>query len=119
MLLGENKIDGSTFNLYIHNLSIIFGIFASLYLSKLLCVNRCLKKILLWLSNCSFFIFVVHEPSLTITRKLTYLVIKPHTGIAVLLIYVIVPFIVISISVLLFMVLKKISPRFLTIIGGR
>lgn len=107
------------FNLYIHNLSIIFGIFTALYLSKFLCANQNLKKLLQWLSSCSFFIFAVHEPSLTIMKKLTYASIKPETNIMVLSIYVIIPLIVISISILLFMLLKKVTPRFLATIGGR
>lgn len=115
-------IDTSTkdymFNIYIHNLGIIFGISSALFLTKRIIQSDYLKKPLLWASSCSFFVFATHEPLLTVVKKIGFKVLHPSSDITMLLLYLLIPTVVIIISVLSYTCLRTISPKFLSFISG-
>lgn len=101
----------------IHNIGIILGVMSALFLSKAL-VESNAKKILLWAGGCSFFVFAVHEPLLTILKKIIYRAILPDSGVMILFLYIIIPIIVIVLSVVFYLVLKRYMPSVLRVVSG-
>ncbi len=112
-LTRENELNG-----YINRIGILFGMASALYISKLVLKIKTLKSFLLWTSGCSFFVFAVHEPTLGIFRKLSYKLITPNSDITILALYFIVPLAVISVSIMSYVTLKMIAPKFLSVISG-
>ncbi len=120
VLLIDTTTKNHIFNNYIHNIGILLGVSSALYVTKAIAESTYLKKFLLWASGCSFFVFAVHEPLLTVIRKLSYKVLQPSNDLTVLLLYFFIPVFVIICSVLLYISMKSITPKFLSgISGGR
>jgi len=115
-------IDTSTkdylFNDYIHKVGILLGIDASLFVTNAVVKTIYIKRALLWASGCSFFVFAVHEPLLTVVRKVSYKVLQPSSDLSVLSLYFITPAFVIVFSTLAFIVIKSLAPKFLSVISG-
>lgn len=105
-------------NAYIHNIGILIGLVSALFVSKKIVESEDLKKAFMRASGCSFFVFAVHEPLLTVIKKLSYKVFHPINDITVLLLYFITPIMVIVISVLMQLSIKSITPKFLRVISG-
>jgi surface polysaccharide O-acyltransferase-like enzyme len=109
------------YNIYLHNINIIIGIIATIWLSGI--INRKMikiSKILKLLSPAAFFIFATHEPLLTVIRKLSYVIINPSNSIIVIIIYFSDIFITIMLCIILYFILTKISLSFMRVIcGGR
>ncbi len=118
ILLIDTSTKGYVFNDYIHKVGILLGLNASLYVTSTVVKTDYLKKVLLWASGCSFFVFAVHEPLLTVMRKVSYKVFQPSNDLSVLLLYFIVPIFVIIGSMFAYIVIKSIAPKFLSVISG-
>ncbi len=104
----------------IHRIGLLFGIFSALLLTKLIPPHTPLRAYLLWSAKCSFFIFAVHEPLLTVIQKVSYKFLQPDTDSMVLVLYISVPIVVVCLSILAYLITKQISPKFLGLItGGR
>ena len=120
ILVVETLTRGSAFYEYLHRAGIILGITAALYATKFVHRNHKLKKIMLWFSGCSFFVFAMHEPLLIISKKIAYKILEPNTDIMVLTLYFAIPLFVISVSILVYLLLRSLMPKFLGILtGGR
>lgn len=117
-LLIDTATKDYLFNDYVHNIGILFGIASMFFITKVIQRNNLFKKALLWASGCSFFVFAVHEPLLTMARKISYKVLVPSNGLTVLSSYFLIPVFVIIFSVVLYISMKSITPGFLRIISG-
>ncbi len=105
---------------YIENSTIIMGTFATIALTKYLIYFDKLKRNLLNLSKYSFFIFALHEPLLSIIRKISFKLIHPSTDLMILLLYFLCPIITVFICIKLYKFLEKTVPKIFYIsIGGR
>jgi surface polysaccharide O-acyltransferase-like enzyme len=117
-LLIDAATKGYLINPYIHDIGILLGLASTLYLTKTLIKRDKARETLLWASGCSFFVFAVHEPLLTVLRKVGYKLIAPSNDVVILLLYFLIPTLVILLSVLLYTCLKAIAPKFLSAISG-
>jgi fucose 4-O-acetylase-like acetyltransferase len=105
---------------YVHRLGILFGVTSALCASRYIVRHEKLRVFLAWASGCSFFVFAVHEPMLTILRHVSYKLLSPVSSLTVLVLYFAVPTLVICVSIMAHVLLKKIAPRFLRVVlGGR
>lgn len=68
------------------------------------------------LAGYSFFVYVAHEPLLTVIKKI--LLYMGHSSIWILLIYFIAPIITISICLTIGRILRKYTPKFYAFISG-
>jgi len=118
VLLVDVLTKDHLFNVYINNFGILLGIGSALYVTSAVVKVECLKKILLWAGGCSFFVFAVHEPLLTVMRKLGYKLLQPSSDMSVLFLYFTIPIFVIFCSLFSYVCLKFIAPRFLSVISG-
>ncbi len=109
------------YHIYIHNAGIVLGVASALFLTRAIAVGQSrLKEFLLWAGSLSFFVFAVHEPMLTIFRKVFYKVLQPKSDLMVLGLYFAIPMLVIAIAILVYQILNRVAPRFLSVItGGR
>ena len=106
------------FNSYIHNAGVLLGVVSALYLTKTIVGLNKAKRALLWAGGCSFFVFAVHEPLLTVAKKVIYRAVAPSSNVIVLFIYFVLPVLVITLSILLYASMKTIAPRLLSVISG-
>lgn len=106
------------FNPYVHNFGIFLGVASVLVISKYLIRMNSIRAFLLWASSCSFFVFAIHEPLLTIFRKILYKTFAPTTDIAAISLYFFAPGLVIVTALLLYLALRKAMPKALSIISG-
>lgn len=81
--------------------------------------NLSSNKLLTFLCSFTFFIYVYHEPTLNIIKKL-FVFILGQSSSALLFAYFFTPFIFILISILVGQLIKMLSPKFFSIlVGGR
>ena len=102
----------------LHPAGILLGVAAALALSGPLARTDRLKKGLLAAGSCSFFVFAVHEPLLTVFKKTAYLMFRPESGAAVLALYFLVPAAVIAVALAAHAVLRRLAPRLLAVVAG-
>jgi len=108
------------FNNYIHKIGVLLGVASALYISKFIVGIKNAKNVLMWAGSCSFFVFAVHQPLLTVLKKIIYKIVSPNSDVVILFIYIAIPLIVITLSILLYLTLRKVTPKILsTISGGR
>ncbi len=120
ILLADVLMKNSGFHGYIHRIGLLFGIGTALYATKFALKSRQVKSLLLWATSCSFFVFAVHEPLLTLSRKLAYQCLNPGRDMVIVALYFFIPFFVITIAILAYVVLRNVSPKCLRIVtGGR
>ena len=106
------------FNIYIHNLGIIIGVFFYFNLARLIVQNTQLNNLAFW-SSASFFVFAIHDPwILTQIRKLMIAFFRPISDVSLLFFYFTSILLTIFIAIIIYIVLKKIAPRFTTIVTG-
>ncbi len=111
---------GNWYHGYIHRIGLLFGVVSALYASKFLVNSERSRSFLIWAGSYSFFVFAVHEPLLTLLRKILYLYIKPDSDWMVLLLYFFIPILVVSLSMCLYRILNLFTPKLLSIVtGGR
>ena len=102
----------------LHPAGVLLGVAAALALSGPLARSDRLKKGLLAAGSCSFFVFAVHEPLLTVFKKTAYLIFRPESGAAVLALYFLVPAVVVAVALLAHAVLRRLAPRLLAVVAG-
>ncbi len=120
VLTADLLLMGSTFHGHIHRIGLLLGLASALYGTKFMVEMPKMKSFLLRAAGWSFFVFAVHEPLLTMTRKTAYYFLQPSSDVFVLSLYFLIPVFVVSVSVAAFSVLNMITPGFLRlIIGGR
>ena len=120
VVLMDAQGSGRDWPAAIHSTGILLGMASALVLSGPLARTRGLKKSLLAAGSCSFFVFAVHEPLLTVFKKTAFLVFRPESGAAVLVLYFAVPLAVIALALLVHGALRRLAPRLLAgIAGGR
>lgn len=114
-----------TFNIYIHNVVILLGLIFWIFI-----VGTLLKKGRMksnnFLADSAFFIFAMHEPYMGKFKHLCYNILpnlvdsQLWVQFQLIFYYFVIAFIWISILVVLFYSIKKISPKFaIFICGGR
>ena len=109
-----------SFNPYLHQLGILLGVYAVLFSTKFFAKNERIKSLILQLSSASFFVFAIHEPLLTILRKISYKLISPESSFTVLALYFFIPTITILFAILAYRVLTCKTPKLVSIVvGGR
>jgi len=118
ILLVDTFSKGSDLNIYIHKIGIVLGVVSVLYLSKHIIGKKAIKNSLIWAGGCSFFVFATHEPLLTVLRKIIYKAIPPNSDMAVLFLYIAIPVLVVTLSILLYLAMKKTVPNVLSAISG-
>lgn len=105
---------------FMHKIGIIFGIPISLYLTQLILTLPRLKKIIISLAPASFFLYSVHEPLLTVLKKIAYKLLLPELNSAILFIYFSSTTLTIITAIAFYKILIRIAPKFTAIItGGR
>jgi surface polysaccharide O-acyltransferase-like enzyme len=105
--------------LYLRDLMIIFGVPSVWWLGGLAVGKAPLKSLLLKMSSASFFVFAAHEPLLMILRKLSYNLLSPASGTAILALYFSIPICLIAFLVAVHRYLLKTAPSFTGFITGR
>jgi hypothetical protein len=119
ILIADALTRGTQYHFFIHHTGILLGILSVLFLTKKIGNWQATRKFLLWAgTGVAFIVFAIHEPLLLINRKLFYKALVPQSDITVLLIYLFVPVLVICESLLVYVLLKKVTPRFLSVISG-
>lgn len=105
------------FNIHIHNIGILVGI---TFIFNIVAFGLETKKLHLskFLASASFFVFAIHEPWLTLVRKVFLLIFNKQSDFSFLIIYFVPVFIIVFIALSLYIVLSKIIPNFLGIITG-
>lgn len=116
----DTLITNQLFNPYLHKIGIVLGVSGALFLTKLVAQNEKFKLIIVRLSEASFFVYAVHEPLLTILRKISYKMLLPESSFTILFLYFLTPTITIIFAVVAYRGLVRVAPRFLSIVtGGR
>ena len=105
--------------LYLRDLMIIFGVPSVWWLGGLAVGKAPLKSWLMRLSGASFFVFAAHEPLLMILRKLSYKLLLPASGTAILALYFSIPICLIVFLAAVHRYLLKTAPSFTGFITGR
>jgi hypothetical protein len=121
MALIEALLRTNGYKLYghqIHQSIILLGIPAIWGATSIL-LNTNANKLLLNLAGFSFFVFATHEPIMTIFRKIFYLFRPPESSLQELAYYIFLPVLTVVVTVLIAILLKKLSPKFLGIITGQ
>jgi peptidoglycan/LPS O-acetylase OafA/YrhL len=72
---------------------------------------------LIWLARTSFFVFAVHEPLVTIGKKLAFRTL-PMTAGTVLTVYAVMPAVIVAFALLAYWALLKTMPRLLLVVTG-
>lgn len=112
--------DNVTLLFFLHKISVLIGIFALWSLYDVIFINRDLTKSkLFYFSKYSFFIFVFHEPMLSVLKKILFYLSNKNEYMSIL-IYIIAPLITIIVSLFTGYFLKHFVPKFYSFItGGR
>lgn len=118
VLLADTLSKGQDVNPVLHNLNAMVGVAAALSLSRALLWQPRVKQWLLAASQFSFFVFAIHEPMLTVVRKLLYKVAHPERDASVLLIYFTAPLLTIALAMLIHHGLSRVAPRLTGLLSG-
>lgn len=113
-------IDLFTERVYVTQLTIFLGTLALFSLTSVLNRSLKIKQNLIYLSQYSFFTFAIHEPLLSVIRKLSFIFMKPESDLAIFLVYLFCPILTVSIAIFIYIIVLKWSPdtiQFIT--GGR
>ncbi len=111
-------VDVLTENLYIENSTVLVGTAAIFCLSRYLVQFEGLRSRLLQLAKYSFFVFAVHEPLLSIVRKISFKVVAPQSDWTVLALYFFAPTVTILSAIMLYHLLARIAPSLLKLATG-
>jgi hypothetical protein len=108
------------FNTFIHQAGMIVGIVFLFNLAAFL-LETGKVKVNKFLTAATFFVFAVHMPFLNFPlQKITYMVFKPESDIAITSLYFLNVIIVIIVALVLYYMLRRFLPKFTGIItGGR
>lgn len=110
----------TAFNIYIHEAGVLAGVPSAVIVTSYL-IERGVVKVNSTLANCSFFVFALHTLIMIDIGKVFFHVFHlPDNTYSMLFLYFVVPIITITISVLLYVCLKKYLPKFCAVLtGGR
>ena len=103
---------------YLFKTMIVFGTVSLWWLTALVIKMPALNDSLRRLSGASFFVFAAHEPLLIILRKLSYMLLRPSSGAAILSLYFLNPVCLIAFLVLTHRCLVRIAPSFAGLVSG-
>lgn len=118
LVLADAATKGESFNPYLHKSGLLCGMMAVLFLTKFLLRLPRTRWALLRAGSCSFFVFAVHEPLLTVLRKVAFKVTSPESDLSILMLYLAVPLVVVSIALIAYVLLRKIAPGLLKTVAG-
>jgi fucose 4-O-acetylase-like acetyltransferase len=103
----------------VHKINIIVGSIIFIKLTNYFIQNIKVNKMLIWLEKYAFFVYAIHEPCLTIMKKLSVKII-PMKGCWILLQYFGIAFFGIIIFLIAGIIIKKLFPKTYSILtGGR
>jgi surface polysaccharide O-acyltransferase-like enzyme len=103
----------------IHKINIIIGSIVFIKLTNYLIQNIKVNNMLVWLEKYAFFVYAIHEPCLTVMKKLSVKII-PMKGWWILLQYFGIAFLGIIIFLIIGIIVKRLFPRIYGILtGGR
>jgi surface polysaccharide O-acyltransferase-like enzyme len=103
---------------FLHKFVLVCGVPSLWWLTKLAAETVVLKSWCVRLSSASFFVYVAHEPLLTLTRKPAYRLLSPTSGAAILTLYFLIPIFLITLLVATYRGLRQTMPSFLAFITG-
>lgn len=101
----------------IHKINIIIGLLLAIKVSLFFALKENIFNILSKLSVYAFFVYAMHEPLLTVLRKIS-VKIMPTYGIFVLVQYFLVVIVCVLICLGVGIVLRKISPKLYELLSG-
>ncbi len=108
------------FSPYLHKIGIVLGASAALCSTKFVAQNERLQSLIGRLSSASFFVYAIHEPLLTILRKISYKLISPSSPSTILVLYIFIPTITILFAVVAYRGFARVAPGPASIVtGGR
>ena len=102
----------------VDNVVILWGTFAAFCLSYYIVQNEKISQKLIQLAKYSFFVFAVHEPLLSIVRKISFKVVSPQSDWSVLGLYFFAPIVTIVSAIVLYEILARLAPGILKIATG-
>ncbi|MEO7860354.1 MAG: acyltransferase family protein, partial [Nitrospirales bacterium] len=109
-----------TFNPYLHKIAILLGVSAALFSTKCIAQNERLQSLIVRLSGASFFVYAIHEPLLTILRKISYRIISPSSPSTIIALYIVIPTITILFAVVAYRGFARVAPKLASVVtGGR
>ena len=104
---------------YLLRPTVAVGVVLALKASRWLADSETWRDRLIWLGGTSFFVFAVHEPLVTIGKKIAFRVL-PMTAGTMLTVYALLPALIIGFALAAYWVLLKTVPGFLRFVtGGR
>jgi len=120
LLLTDIATKNFTYNTSIHNLGILFGIASALCVTKHIWHHNKVKQALLNLGSCSFFIFALHEPLVTILMKVIYKVSPDNFDSFIIFVYLLMPCLTVGVLLIFHKITLRIAPKSLSYVtGGR
>lgn len=102
----------------LHHADIAVGVAFALCCSRELLRRERLRMVLTALGGASFFVFAVHEPTLTLMRKLAYRELAPVGDGLALLLFFVTPVLTIALALAAHAGLKRVAPGFLAWVSG-
>jgi len=103
-----------------HRAGILIGVMALWTWTARISPKSTLHKKLLWLAPTSFFLFAIHEPTLTLMRRFLFTWIQPCSGVSLFVLYLLLPLLLVFLSHFLYLYAQKRFPRPLEwVTGGR
>lgn len=119
ILVGVNMTIVGTIHDIISSIHVFWGVVAITGFVGYIYENRKLERSMLFLSGTTFFIYAFHQQPLLLLCKI-WKKMCPNSDIMDIMGYFILPFAIIIISIVLYVMLKRIAPRALAIMtGGR
>ena len=110
----------NNYYVYIHNFFIIIGVAVVIASVSYLLGKNCIGMIPSYISDSNFFIYGYHGITIFFIIKCLAKIFHPNSDIAFVSLYIGSPFIVVVIGIALYNLIKKILPKFTSIItGGR
>jgi fucose 4-O-acetylase-like acetyltransferase len=120
LLFADALTKGAGFNPWLHDIGVLAGLPAMLFLSGKLLHVAWARKALLLASGSSFLVFAGHEPLLTDMRKILGMLFRPESDSMVLAVYFLLPVVVIAMICLAYIGLQRFAPSVLAVlVGGR
>ncbi len=99
-------------------LALLLGVVAVLGLSGSVPTHTALARKLGALGWTSFFVFAVHEPLLSVLRKISFHLAQPDSEGAVLALYFVLPVCTVLLALLLHGLLERVAPALLGVVSG-
>lgn len=106
------------FSHQLHILTLFLGVLFFLGATKLLLDKPRICSALLRFSGASFFVFAIHEPMLTVFRKVVFTGIDLDSDIYMSIVYIALPLLVTAIAVILFEIGVRSFPSLTRLVAG-